>query len=184
MVAGLGPSVRYDAAPGSRYALEALAGLGTGIVPAALVGIIGTVVWSAGRSSSSDDFPVRVFATAEVIAILGQPLGVTLVGNARGGNGGYGWSLLGTLGGDLVGNLVGALIMDAGCNHGGSNCGVAIVGGALLATGISLTGSVLGYELSNDQQRLTAPRTATRMHVSPAVVPTHGGLTLGASLTL
>ena len=173
------PAVRFDPNPGTRYALEGLAGLGMG-VGGGLVTMLGVGLLASSPSLTLDD----VFLVAMVgggAILLGIPLGVTLVGNSRGGNGGYGWSLLGMLAGSLVGDLLLVPLMGACRGPDSSACGVASVLGSALALGSVLTGAVLGYELSNDQRHLSRPGTPPRARWTPMAIPMRGGLTLGVA---
>lgn len=97
--------------------------------------------------------------------LVGLPLGVTLAGHAQGGNGGYGWALLGCVGGSVaLGGLAIVVAPDT------SLPGVLGVAGGI-------AGAVVAYELSNDAQRSARPVATAR------VLPTAGvdatGLRLG-----
>jgi hypothetical protein len=183
----LSPEVRYDPSPGARYVLEGLAGVGMGTGFALVAGLLTA---AAFPPSSSGDFPtaissaisstLRIALFASLGYTFGQPLGVVLAGRARGGNGGYGWSLLGTLGGNLAGNLVlFGLVRTCDADAGGANCTAVTIIGVALAFGLSATGAVLGYELSNDQRHLRAPLPSARLRWAPTLLPTEGGLTVG-----
>lgn len=70
--------------PRTRYVLEGLAGIGTGSVAALGVGLIGV---GLADSSGGLDAALGILALGSIGVVLAVPLGVTLVGNARGGNG-------------------------------------------------------------------------------------------------
>jgi len=97
--------------------------------------------------------------------VVGLPLGVTLAGNAQGGNGGYGWALLGAAGGTLALGGIAAAV-----DEGGGLSGVLGIAGGV-------AGSVLAYELSNDAHR--RPRAAVSARVLPTVGADATGLRLG-----
>lgn len=173
------PEVRYDPNPGSRYALEALAGLGMG-VGGGLVTLLGAGLMAASSSLSERDVPVAALVGTSLV-FLGIPFGVVLMGNARGGNGVYGWSLLGMVAGSAVGSLMFLPIVSACQDTSKPSCAVAAVLGSTLMLGTILTGAVLGYELSSDQRHLSPPRTPARARWIPTAIPTRGGLTLGVA---
>jgi hypothetical protein len=168
-------AARYDPAPGTRYALEALGGLG-GLGAGALVALGGVGLLSGSSSGSIGD-ALLVVGLASGVALFGIPLGVTLVGNGRGGNGGYGWSLLGMIAGSVGVQLV-SLPLLTSCSGTCSGTSVLV---SVIGLGGMLTGAVLGYELSNDQRALRAPvaRPATRW--APTAWATPGGLGAGVA---
>jgi hypothetical protein len=75
------------------------------------------------------------------VALFGMPAGVTLAGHLLGGNGGYGWSLAGLLGGALLALPLAALTQRAAAFQG------------TIAVVLPLAGAVLGYEVSSDDAR-------------------------------
>ncbi|MBI5513801.1 MAG: hypothetical protein HY909_08530 [Deltaproteobacteria bacterium] len=166
--------VRPDPSPGTRYALEALAGLGVGAGLALGGGIVGL---GLGAASASRSRGISVSGAASIIALsslgyfFGVPWGVRLVGNARGGNGGYGWSLLGTLLGGMAAGLVSIPLNEASR----SSEAIAVVGPVLVLT-LMVGGAVVGYELSNDQHSL--PRRRARAAPTLGLCPTTNGLQL------
>ncbi len=104
-------------------------------------------------------------AIAAPSALLLLPLGVTLIGNAMHGNGGYGWALLGTALGVLA----------------------AVVTFGLLAPIAPFAGAILGYELSSVGDR-RHPESAERergrdrpalIRASVAVSPRLDAMTVG-----
>ncbi|MBI5516415.1 MAG: hypothetical protein HY909_21710 [Deltaproteobacteria bacterium] len=181
------PEVRYDPSPGARYLLEGLAGLGMGTGFALVAGLLTAAAIPPSTSgdlgtaiASSIDRTIRIALFASLAYTFGQPLGVVLAGRARGGNGGYGWSLLGTLGGNLAGNLV-LFGLGRSCDSASTEslCDAVTILGVVLAFGLSATGAVLGYELSNDQRHLREPLPSARLRWAPTLRPTEGGLTVG-----
>jgi hypothetical protein len=149
------PELRPDPSPATRYTLEALGGLGVGTalgLGGALLGL-GLAAASAPRGR---DFSIAGAVGTVTFGMLGfffgLPWGVRLVGNARGGNGGYGWSLLGSLLGGMGASLLAFPI--AGAAGGGTSTGTEFALGVLTIASMT-TGAVLGYELSNDQHALS-----------------------------
>ncbi|MBK6536096.1 MAG: hypothetical protein IPF99_43145 [Deltaproteobacteria bacterium] len=170
--------VRYDPNPGARYVLEGLAGIGLGAGVGLGVGLLAYGI-VAGSSSSGWDSLFAIAAVGGVGVLMVILLGVTLVGNGRGGNGGYGWSLLGTVGGSLAANLIQLPLLSA-CEGSSGSCSAARGLMSILSLGAVATGAVLGYELSNDQRRARPP--APRLvQWAPSAAPTRGGLTLGVA---
>ena len=173
------PAVRRDPDPGTRYFYEALAGIGLGVgVGGALIGA-GVLSYSFRSTEGAS----ALFGLGALAFYVGMPLGVTLVGNARGGNGGYGWSVLGNLVGVVGGGLVGGGLILGVCSgsSGGSGCVAALTLGSLVELAGSVAGSILGYELSNDAQH---PPTPEPPRWNVVFAPTRGGLSLGAALTM
>jgi hypothetical protein len=86
---------------------EMLAGVGAGLGGALLGGLLGY----AGHTFATQDGPASPWTAVGVGAGVGWvaalPLGVTLFGAAREGDGGYGWSLVGSVGGTALGGLMG-----------------------------------------------------------------------------
>jgi len=169
---------------GTRLFLQGLAGLGLGMGGALVGGLAGFALGSGTRNDTV--CPADAVCTGGASMGLGGmmlgvgvgwfggvPLGVTLAGHARGGNGGYGWALLGTLGGTLAGTFVGYGLDEAG---GGRDRGATGVVGLLGG----VVGAVMGYELSNtaDDPR-PAPRREAAVRLTPSASVSPQGALLG-----
>jgi len=168
------PGVRYDPSPGVRWMLEGLGGFGMAIGFALGGGLIG---YAIDRGSSSS-FGVSMVLLGGTAMTFGFPLGVLLVGHARGGNGGYGWSLLGTFGGFLVAGLVTAAIVGE-CS---GDCAGGVAATSVLSLLLPTAGAVIAYELSNDQNGLPAP-TGSRVRLAPTLQFGQGGALAGVGAT-
>lgn len=155
---------------------EMLAGVGAGLGGALLGGLLGY----AGHTFATQDGPASPWTAVGVGAgvawVAALPLGVTLFGAAREGDGGYGWSLVGSVGGTALGGLMG-YVFDRGSSDGVA--GAAAVGffggvmGALLGYELSCTGGLRGA--SPPRARPTARRWVPSAHTSA------GGTWVGVS---
>lgn len=166
-----------------RWLVQGLAGLGAGLGGAMVGGLVGVAV---GTNSSGDCLGTGpcgggmnlgpLLAGVGIGWFGGVPLGVTLAGNARGGNGGYGWSLLGTLGGTMAAGLVGYAIDSEPRGSGNAGGYLALLGGVV--------GAVVGYELSNtaESPRPTPVRTAA-LRLTPSASASPQGAVVGVSGT-
>lgn len=119
---------------------EMLAGVGAGLGGVLVGGLLGY----AGHTFATQDAPsspdTAVVLGAGVGWLTALPLGVALFGAARDGDGGYGWSLLGAVGGTALGGAMG-YVLDRGPSDGlAGAAGVGFFGGVV--------GALLGYELS------------------------------------
>jgi hypothetical protein len=139
---------RTDRLPAVRYLLEGVAGLGLGALFVLGGALAGFGVAAAVDPGDSSALATSVGALGTLGGVFGVPLGATLVGNARGGNGGFGWSLLGTLAGASVGSLVAVGLRSGESSTAGTDALSAVVFMLLTAAG-----GTVGYELSNDQNR-------------------------------
>jgi hypothetical protein len=119
---------------------EMLAGVGAGLGGALLGGLLGY----AGHTFATQDGPASPWTAVGVGAgvawVAALPLGVTLFGAAREGDGGYGWSLVGSVGGTALGGLMG-YVFDRGSSDG-------VAGAAAVGFFGGVMGALLGYELS------------------------------------
>ncbi len=127
---------------------------------------------------------------AGVAGYVAIPGGVTIVGNAMNGSGGFGWSMLGT----FLGTALGAGVTTIGgtvASAGSGNAAPSIVGMGLAAMGMTMpfAGAILGYELSSRDRR-DEPTTAARdterhngftFRPDGSVSPANGSVTLGAA---
>lgn len=154
---GVGPG---DPTRARRVLLMSLAGVAGGFGGAFGGVLLGEEV---SRLSGYDSW-TPIYLGVTVGYLVGVSLGVTLAGYAQGGNGGYGWVLLGGLGGTLVLGGLGARSQDG-----------YVAGALALAGGVG--GAVLAYELSNDAHGRLRRRAPPR--VLPAVSADATGLRLG-----
>ncbi len=151
-----------DPHQGRRVLLSSLAGVAGAFGGAFAGGLLGLAI---ARPDGSWSALGGVVLGASAGYVFGLPLAVTLAGNAQGGNGGYGWALLGGFGGTLVlGGLASAVD-----DRGGLTGVLGIAGG--------VAGAVLGYELSNDAHR--SPRARVSARVLPTVGADVTGLRVG-----
>jgi len=139
--------------------------VGGGIAGFFLPGFVGAYLVCLGGCS---DVGIGVAVTA---ALLGLPTGVWLAGNAVDGNGGWGWTLIGS----LAGWVFAGGILAAGA---GSDSAIP----AVIAGMFPVAGAVVGYELSSDPSAEAAERRAARFTASFAPMP--GGATLSVSGSL
>jgi len=153
-----------------RMFLEAglgLVGMTVGAIGGALLGL---APCTGGGSSSSGGLGGECIATIAGGMVLGAgfgtPAGITLAGMALDGNGGYGWTLLGTSAGFL---LAGAM---AGSLDDGDDTYALVV--------LPLIGGIAGYELSSDTSASYAERHA-RPQMQASVAPTRGGAAVSVS---
>jgi hypothetical protein len=153
-----------------------VAGLGLGAVFALAGGLAGFGLSTLSGSRTLSEQLTITASFGALGTLCGVPLGVTLVGSARGGRGGYGWSLLGTFAGGGLGGLLAAGMTSLEGAGAGTEALASVV---VMAT--TVTGAVLGYELSNDQDR-NPPRSSRG--VSLQVGPLAGGVHLGLAGTL
>lgn len=154
------------------WALGAL--LGTG----AAFGTVAIAVSPCFFSSRSCDESALVLAFTGAVAMytFAIPAGVYFAGNAAGGRGGFGYTLLGHLGGMAVGGLLAAIC--AGASDASNSDGIAALGGVLWYVS-GAVGSILGYELSS----AGAMRAAPSQTWVPTAMPTAhwDGLVLGVA---
>lgn len=101
------------------------------------------------------------------LGAFGVPAGVTLAGSLAGGNGGYGWSVLGEFGGVLLAIPI-ALLSE---RRPGFAVAAAIV--------LPIAGAVVGFEVSSDNAPVR-PR-ATGMRWAPALSVSTDGAMVGAA---
>lgn len=167
-----------------RYLVEGLAGLGAGLGGAMVGGLVGIAV-GANDTERCAVAPCGggmnlgpLMAGVGIGWFGGVPLGVTLAGNARGGNGGFGWSLLGTLGGSMAAGLVGYAIDPEPGDPSNAAGYLALLGG--------VAGAVVGYELSNTADRDRARRVPVRtaaVRLTPSASASPQGAVVGVAGT-
>ena len=109
---------------------------------------------------------------AAAAAVLALPGGVTVAGHLAGGDGGFGWSMLGTTAGLAVGIPSAALVLSVRR----SGTAGAIGAGALL-TLLPIAGAILGYELST-----TARRSRNTARLTPLLDVRLDGAIAGATV--
>lgn len=145
--------------------------LGGGALCGLLVGAgglyVGVLTGLASDPRRDDDILQTGLYGAVVGAGIGIPIGVYLVGSNFRGNGGFGWTLLGSLGGSGVTFGLAAL-----ARNDSLPVGVPVLAGLLLP----LAGTVLGYELSS---QASVPPTRVSWRVVPWVTGTAQGGHLG-----
>jgi hypothetical protein len=107
-------------------------------------------------------------------AVLLMPAGTYIAGNAMGGKGGYGWTLLGSSIGIVTG-VLGSVPLFTMEQDAGALLGTVVLTGSILA------GNVLGYELSSASAARRQPANAARpgLTVYPDVRISSGRLALG-----
>ncbi len=160
-----------SASAGARVGYEILGGF---------AGLIGgsIAVVAAGCTLSPQECPFDrgdsgdyvLFAAAA--AVLALPGGVTVAGHLAGGDGGFGWSMLGTTAGLAVGIPSAALVLSVRR----SGTAGAIGAGALL-TLLPIAGAILGYELST-----TARRSRNTARLTPLLDVRLDGAIAGATV--
>lgn len=150
-----------------------LLGAVMGVLVPAIGGLIIGGVATAGCDGAYCDLEAGAIGilVGGFAAIFTIPGGITLGGDLAGGNGGYGWALLG--------NLIGAGVGTAAIAGAAAQDEQTFIGPTVIFAIMSyLAGGVLGYELSS------RPDTS-RVHVNPNVAPVLGptvdaqGLSIG-----
>ncbi len=171
---GAAPPQRASQGASSRVGYEILGGF------AGLVGGSVAVV-AAGCSLSPQECPFdrgdsgTYVLYAAAAAMLALPGGVTVAGHLAGGDGGFGWSLLGTTAGLAVGIPSAALVLSV--RRSGT---AGAVGAGLLVTLLPIAGAILGYELSTTSQ--PSPRTRSAARVTPLLDLRLDGAIAGATV--
>ena len=95
---------------------------------------------------------------AAAAAVLALPGGVTIAGHLAGGDGGFGWSMLGTTAGLAVGIPSAALVLSV--RRSGT---AGAIGAGLLVTVLPIAGAILGYELSTTSRPSHRARSSARI---------------------
>lgn len=166
------------AAPGAPLEDRATSGSRVGRISAELAlgaagmfggGLAGFAIGAAACDSSATDaewFPcLGPMAIGGAIgAVAGTPLAIWLGGTALDGNGGFGWTLLGSSAGFLAWAAV------AAAAEGDM--------GAWLGLALPLVGGVLGFELTSDSSARAANAARERTHLSAGLAPRRGGATV------
>jgi hypothetical protein len=122
-------------------------GLAFDLIPGGIL-LGGMVGYCDGkRVESCTTVGIAIFGPiAATVGAFAVPLGVLLAGNALGGSGGYGWSLIGGLAGAAIGwsiVLVSALTEVSGL----------IIAAMGLVPVLHVGGAILGYELASDDNQ-------------------------------
>ncbi|MDP3217790.1 MAG: hypothetical protein Q8S73_27020 [Deltaproteobacteria bacterium] len=181
--AATSPAASATSGAASRRGLEFLWGL---LGPALGAGL-GAVVESQNPEGSLGHGFTSTILFANLSLVV-TPLTVWSVGNSRGGNGGYGWTALGT----LIGIYGGAAVFlgaagSRGCDEIEDRRGDCVAGLVLAATFAFATtagGAVIGYEASNDAPT-PRPRTdSLTLRLLPTFAPVRGGAVLGVAFGL
>ena len=102
---------------------------------------------------------------------IGMALGIYGAGVALDGNGGLGWTILGTLGGSLVSVLGVAILVNS---NGGDE-----ISGLLTITLPPLIGGIMGFERSHDE-----PTINMAPHMTVSIDPTTKGAILALTAAL
>ena len=158
-----------------RILIEAGGGVGAGVVLGVgglYIGFLAGAVAatdSRGRTSAERFLAAGAYGGA-VGAALGVPIGVYLVGNNFNGNGGFGWTVLGSLAGGAV-----TFGLVAIADQAEISAAVPLVAGIVLP----VAGAVLGYELSSDADSRGPPRRPAQPTVMPTVTTVAHGAALG-----
>ena len=167
-----------DGNDGMRITMEALGGA----VGGTLLGVAGfAIAVGVSCGDGGGDFCGLAGVIPGIIgSVTGLTLGVYGVGSAYGGNGGLGWTLLGAVGGGIVG-----VSLASSLSHN-SDANVALV---ISAMAIPIATTVVAYELSNDAEEVALREAKEKQARAPGVRLTSGGLTplaesKGALLTL
>ena len=121
---------------------------------------------------------------------FGTPLAVLLVGREFGGTGGYGWSFLGMLVGEVpavvleVASFGACFRLDlfGTSTPPDPSCPYIAVAAVTLAVTGTVAGAVIGYELSNDPEPRS--QSARAFHLAPTLAPVPGGAIAGVILTM
>jgi hypothetical protein len=110
-------------------------------------------------------------------AVLLMPAGTYIAGNAMGGKGGYGWTLLGSTIGIAAGALGSTPLFKMEEHDTGALLGTFVLTGSILA------GNVLGYELSSASaaRRASAKAAQPRLALYPHAGISSGKFVLGVS---
>jgi len=133
---------------------------------------VGCALGGGRTDSGSSTGGTACFATGIPVAIVSAlsltPLSVWLSGKAMDGNGGYGWTLLGTGAGTVAGTLGGLFAAVSGATQ--DEALIPMMIGPVL-------GAVIAYELSSDASRSAVEEAERRAQssFSASVAPTDGG---------
>jgi len=133
---------------------------------------VGCALGGGRTESGSTTGGTGCFATGIPIAIVSAlsltPLSVWLTGKAMDGNGGYGWTLMGTGIGTVAGTLGGLAMVASGANQ--DEVLIPMMIGPVL-------GAVIVYELSSDASRSAVEDAERRAQASfnASLAPTDGG---------
>ncbi|MFO0648777.1 MAG: hypothetical protein U0326_21225 [Polyangiales bacterium] len=123
----------------------------------------------AGFEGSSSAGTISIIVVGAVGTWFAVPGGITLTGNAMGGGGGYGWTMLGGWAGGFAGYLVGVPFQLADND-------LSVV--PMVTTAIGwITGGVVAYEISSAnsaRQTTEAPQWQAR-YFAPTLLPLADG---------
>lgn len=159
-----------------------------------LAGIVAPVLGyglGLGRLLLSNDrgdplLGVGVAAIPLDLTVIVTPLVVWSIGNGRGGNGGFGWTFLGTLLGATAGFYAFAAVAGSDAcdaHRRGGDCIAGLVATAALSAVASSGGAVIGYEASNDATDAPS-RRGIALRLVPSLAPVRGGAVLGVGFAL
>ena len=162
---------------------------GVGLVTGAFFGSVLGVAFIGLTSPNCDSERERDFCGTDSLAagaifglgsaILLMPAGTYVAGNAMGGKGGYGWTLLGSSIGVVGGALASVPLFTMEREH--EDTGALL--GTLVLTSSILAGNVLGYELSSASaaRRARAKATHPGLSVYPHARVSSGRFVLGVT---
>ncbi len=144
------------------------AGLGlVGMLVGGFGGALVGMMPCAGGSSADGECIDSLVAGVLIGLGLGTPAGIALAGRALDGNGGFGWTLLGTSIGFLVaGGLVSSV------DDSDSGAALALV---------PVLGGILAYELSSDTSARYTEQHAVAANLQASIGPTRGGAAVSLS---
>lgn len=179
------PTQRFDlsGAPddrptrGARVGYEILGGFG-GAIAGSLMTVGGACVLVPRQCPESGSDRGEFAILSSVTNMFAIPLGVAIAGNLAGGDGGFGWTFLGSLSGMTVALLPAAFVAASG----GSSTRTAryITIGAFL-TLLPMAGSIIAYEVSVPS-RARPRRFEREARVFPTVDVSAQGATAGATI--
>jgi hypothetical protein len=139
---------------------------GLGLVGMGIAAALGVVAGLPFVEEDCEDGPCNLGAfvvgsfVGGTASLALTPLGVYLGGEAMGGEGGYGWTLLGALAGSGSGLVLFATALAV------EDSGAVAIGGVVTGLAAQIAGAIVAYELSSaDNRRKNAPTLA--LHGAP-----------------
>jgi hypothetical protein len=150
-----------------RTIFELGGGLGAGVVIGGIGLYVGLLAGLTEGRATSRTFLESTAIGGVIGAAIGVPVGVYLVGNNFRGNGGLGWTLLGSLAGGGI-----AFGFAYAASNGDMPAGVAILTGLVLP----VAGAVCGYELTSDTDSRHPRARGPMLLPTVAALPGRGGV--------
>lgn len=162
---------------GARIGYEILGGFG-GAVAGSLLTVGGGCILAPRQCPDSSSERGEFAILSSVTNLFAIPLGVAIAGNLASGDGGFGWTFLGSVAGMSVALLPSAFI----ASSGGSSTRTARYGaiGAFL-TLLPMAGSIIAYEISVPS-RARPLRFEREARVFPTVDVNAQGASAGATI--